>query len=100
MINKKLSLLALAVLTLCLLGLAFGQFASAGAVAQAANETQLVLASAGPSEKQTIPATRLAQPIAAAATGLVCVLFGIIAVAPLLLGDPAQSLQEANRAEP
>ncbi len=81
------------VLTLGLVGFAFTQIVPAGTV-HAADETHPALSSAGPSDKEAVPLTHSAQPVVFVVTGLVCVLFGIAAISPLLIDDPAQSSQE------
>ncbi len=96
--KKYLSLLTIIVLTICLVGYVFDRISPASTV-YAGSETHPVMSSAGPSETEAVPITRSVQPVVFIATGLVCVLFGILAVYPLLIEDPAQLLREANRSE-
>lgn len=86
------------VLTLCLVGFAFAQIVSASPV-HAASEPHPALSSTGPAEKEAVPLTHSTQPVVFVVTGLVCVLFGMITLSPLLIDDPVQVLHEANRAE-
>ncbi len=86
MMKKSLTLLVIVVLTICLVGLAVERIVPASMV-QAAGESDPALRSAGPAEKEAVPVTR-AQPVVFVVIGLVCVVFGIIAVSPLLVDDP------------
>ena len=96
--KKKLSYLAIVLLTVCLVGFAFDRIVPAGSV-HAANETSPVLSSAGTAETEAVPRAPSAQPVVLVVTGLVGALFGVIAVSPLVIGDPVRVLQEANRGE-
>ena len=87
--KKNLSLLTAIVLTLFLVSLVSELNVPADA-APAASKTRPVLSSAGPSEEDATPPARPAQPVVFIVTGLVCALFGISAVSPLLVGDPAR----------
>ena len=91
MMKKNLNLLAVVkysirvvLLTVCLVGFAFARVAPTSTV-HAASDTRLLLSSAGPSEREAVPLTRSALPVVFVGTGLVCALFGIIAVSPLLV---------------
>ena len=96
--KKKLSFLAIIVLTLCLVGFAVDRIIPASTV-HAAGETQVGLSSAGPVEKGDAAVTRPAQPIVWVVIGLVCAIIGIIAVSPLVIGEPGRVLRETGRAE-
>jgi hypothetical protein len=85
--KKNLGLLALFVLAACLMDFAFDRILPAAPVAHAASDAHPVLSSAGPTGAPAVPLPLSAQPVAFVVTGLVCVLFGILAVAPLLLND-------------
>jgi hypothetical protein len=78
--KKYLGYLVLVLLTLYVAG----RIVPASAV-HAANETQLVASSTSPSEKEAAPNKGSAQPVVFIVTGCVCVLFGIVAVSPLLI---------------
>jgi hypothetical protein len=97
MTKKKLSVLVLAVLTVGLLSLAFAPILPVSAANQPAHDVQTAVVSVAPSQPPAVLAARIAQPLAAAAGAVVFVLFGILAVSPLLLGNSAQALEEANR---
>lgn len=88
MMKKNLSLLALVLLLVCLVGFVFNQIVPNRAL-HAAGEMHPVTSSAGPFEKESVPLTRSAQPIVSVVMGLICVLFGILAAVPLLVDDPA-----------
>ncbi len=84
--KKNLLLLTSFILTLCVVGFAIYQLAPASPVS-AASEVHTAAFSATPVEKVSTPAAPAAQPVIYLVTGLVCALFGILAVAPLFLGD-------------
>jgi hypothetical protein len=81
--KKSMSLLALVLLSVCLMGFAFGRV---GPGAQAA---QAVLGSPV-AQTPMVPAAVAVQQVALVVTALACVLFGLLAVAPLLLSEPAR----------
>ncbi len=85
MMKKNLPLLVIVVLTVCLVSFAVERFIPASRV-QAASEAHPALHSAGSAEKDAAP-VKHAQPVVFVVTGLVCVVFGLISVAPLLLDD-------------
>ncbi len=80
-------IVAIVILTLGLVGFAFERLAPASP-ASAASETLQVSNSAIPAEIASAPVEPLAQPVICVVTGIVGVLFGILAVAPLILNDP------------
>lgn len=85
--KKTVRLIAAAVLTLCLVGFALDRVLPTNAV-HAASQSAPALASANPVDKQPVPLTKSTQP-EALIVGLVCVLFGIAAISPLLIDRPA-----------
>jgi hypothetical protein len=87
--KKKLSLLFIVIFTLCLVGFALDRLAPASP-ASAASEAHPVPNSAAPAPAEAAPSAPAAQPVIYVVGGLVCALFGIIAVSPLLMGDPAR----------
>ncbi len=84
--KKNITLLAVLVLTICVVGVAVERFIPASPV-KAASENHPALSSAGPAEKDAVP-VKHAQPVVFVVTGLACLVFGLIAVAPLLVEDP------------
>jgi hypothetical protein len=92
--KKNLSLLAIVLLAICLVGFAYDRTVPAGTV-HAAGETDTTSGSAGPTAKllktnmDSVPLTLPVRPFAWVVTGLVCVLSGIMAIAPLLIEDTA-----------
>jgi len=96
--KKTLSYLTIVVLAIFLVGFAFDRIVPAN-TAHAASEIQPALSNASPSEKEAVPPSHLAQPVVFVVIGLVCVLFGILAISPLLLDEPSQLLQKAVQAE-
>ncbi len=85
--KKNLSILVLVILALCLVGFAIERAVPAN-TASAASEAHAALVNAGPADKEAVPPARpTAQPVIYVVSGLVCVLFGIIAAAPLLIID-------------
>ncbi len=84
--KKNSTLLVIVVLTICLLGFAVERFIPAS-TAQAASEAHAALRSAVPAEKDAVP-VKPAQPVVFVVTGLVCAIFGLIAVSPLLVEAP------------
>ncbi len=87
--KKSWKLIAIVVLTICMVGYAFDRIVPANIV-NASSETHREFNSAGPSEKEVLIHTSSEQPVVFIVTGLVCALFGTIAVAPLLLEKPTQ----------
>lgn len=83
----NLSLFAIVFLTICLVGFAIGWITPTPAV-HAANHTHPVMNISSPSEKEAMPHTLSAQPVAFVLIGLACVLLGMMAVSPLLIDDP------------
>jgi hypothetical protein len=81
--KRNLVLLVTAVLAIC-------QTSSAGV--SAAGDSSRALSSVAP-----LPLAPPTQPIVLVVTGLMCAFFILIAVSPLLIEEPAQSLPEANR---
>lgn len=96
--KKNLSILASVVLIICLVSFAFDQIVSASTV-HAASETHSIMRSAGSAEEEAAPLSRSPQLVVFVPVGVVFILFGIIAISPLLIGDPTKVLHEANRAE-
>lgn len=96
--KRNLGLLASIVLIICLISLAFDQIVSSSTV-HAASETRMVYNSSGSFEEEADTSSRSPQPVDFVAAGVVFVLFGVIAVFPLLVGDPAKVSQEINQAE-
>jgi len=86
--KKILSLLTLLGLSICLLGISLDRIVPASTV-NAAPLSPPVSVSAGSSEQQAVSLRLSAQPVAFALTGLECLLFGVIAISPLLIDDPA-----------
>ncbi len=85
--KKNLSILVLVILALCLVGFAASRLAPASPVS-AASESHLVSSSVSPAENVSATPTLAAQPVVYLVTGIVCTLFGVLAIAPLILGDP------------
>ncbi len=96
--KKTLSFLVITVLTICLVSFAFDHIVPASPV-HAAIETQPISSSADPAQTQVLRPGPSTEPVVFIITGLVCGLFGILAVSPLLIDDPLQALRDANRAE-
>jgi len=92
MTRRKLRLLAIVALTIGLLSFAVDRIVPASLVVSAASETHVALSDAGSPQKEAVPLTRLAQPVAIVVTGLVCLLFGVLAISPLLLDGSARPL--------
>lgn len=63
----------------------------------AASETHTVVSSADNSEEEAVSPPPSTQPVVIVITVLVFVLFGIIAIFPLLFDDPVKVYQEANQ---
>ncbi len=83
--KKNLTVLVLVILALCLVGFAIERALPANIVS-AASETHLASINAGPAEKEAVPPARsTVQPVIYVVAGIVCVLFGALAVAPLFL---------------
>ena len=100
-IIKNLGLLAIVMLTICLMSYALDRIAPASIV-HAAGETQPSISQARPAERAaSIPLIPSTQPVVSIVIGLVCLLFGLIAVSPLLITDPELNSQEPlNRKDP
>jgi len=96
--KKILSYLAIFVVSIFLMGLAFEWIVPAS-MAHAASETQPRLSNASSSEKDVVPPAHPAQPAVFVVTVLVCILFGIIAISPLLFDDPTRLLRETDQDE-
>ncbi len=97
--KKKWSYLFIILLAIFLVGFALDHITPASPV-HAAGVPTPSLRGAGPSEteKESVSPAGSAQPVVFVVTGLVFVLFGVIALSPLLIEDPAQVLKEANQA--
>jgi len=85
--KKNLSIIVLVILAVCLVGFAIDRFVPASPVS-AASEAQPAASSASHANIGAVPPAPTAQPVIFVVAGLVCVLFGILAVSPLLTGDP------------
>ncbi len=100
--KKKLGWLAVVLLTLCLVSFALERIAPASPV-QADRTVQPDLGETSAMVEESVPLTGSAaagpEPAVSIATGLVCVLFAILAFSPLLIDDPALKLPEANPAQ-
>ncbi len=96
--KKNVRYLAIIVLAIILVGFALDRLAPASSVHAAGFPTP-ALNSTGPSEteKGALPPAGATQPVVIVVTSLVFVLFGVIALSPLLIEDPAQVLKEANQ---
>jgi hypothetical protein len=90
MTKRRLRLLAMVVLTIGLLSFAVDRIVPASRVANAASETNAAWSDAGSPETEAVPLTSLAQPVVIVVTGLVCLLFGVLAISPLLLDGSAR----------
>ena len=66
------------------------------ATVSAAGDSGPALSYAEPPETEAVPLTPSTQPVVFAVTGLICALFAMIAVSPLLIDEPAQSLPEVH----
>jgi len=86
--KKNLSYLAIILLTVCLVGFTSDQIVPKSTV-HVTGEAQPVLSSRGLSPKEALPLTLSAHPVAFVVIGLIGVLVGLLAVAPLLIDDPA-----------
>ena len=93
--KKNMTFLVIVVLSICLVGLAAERIAPVHTV-HAASENHLVMNSASQSINGTAPRPHAIPPIVFIAAGLVCALFGIVAVSPLLIDDPDKLLHEAG----
>lgn len=87
--KKNLRFLAIMVLVIFAAGLALEPVIPAHPV-QAAAEQPMQPAVINPSEKEAAPVAPSTHPVIPVVTGIVCVLFGVIAVIPLLIDDPAR----------
>ncbi len=85
--KQSILIIAILILTLCLVGFAASRLAPASPVS-AASESHLVSSSVSPAENVSATPTLAAQPVVYLVTGIVCTLFGVLAIAPLILGDP------------
>jgi hypothetical protein len=85
--KKTLSLLVIVVLAACLMSFAFGRMTPA---IHFISDTQRIVSGPGLAAPPAMPSAFLAQPVAVVVTGLVCGLFGLLALAPLLLNEPGR----------
>lgn len=96
--KKNLVLLAIVLLSGLLVGFALDRTLLAGTV-RAAGEIYPVISSATSPQPAAAAQPSAVRPAVIAAVGLVCALFGMMAVFPLWIGDPAQPWREAMREE-
>ncbi len=79
-------LLPIIILTLCLVGFAIDRLEPASPVS-AANEVQPVSMDTSLGKPEAAQRASTVQPVVFVAAGLVCSLFGVLAIAPLFLKD-------------
>ncbi len=89
--KRNFCLLVIVVLAICLAGGIVPP-----AAVSAARDGGPALSYAGPSETEALPLARPTQPVVFVVTGLVCTIFAMIAVSPLLIDEPEQPLPEVN----
>lgn len=87
--KKKLVILAIALIAVCLTVVAYDRVVPAAAVHAACAQSYQV-ANPIPSPQEA----RTAQPVVLVGAGLVSVLLGVLAISPLLVGEPGSSGKE------
>ncbi len=96
MIKKNGLFLLTVLLAIFLANFAFYRIAPVHTV-HAGGETIRIALSAGPTGAEEKPSSsRPAQTVVFLGAGLVCVLFSVLAVSPLLLDDPLSTQQEVD----
>ncbi len=95
MLTKKQLFLVTVFLAVFWVCFAMNGFVPVHAV-QAGGEIVQTGFSAGPLEQKEKPASQPAQTVVFVGAGLVCILFGVLTVSPLLLADPLAALPDGE----
>lgn len=89
--KNKLSFLTIIIIITCMAGFAFDKFIPTSTV-HASNLSHPAVSSAAPVEKETVPSGSASNPVISVVVGFVCVVFGVVAVAPLLVEDQKRAV--------